>query len=401
MAFNYRLSPTFIQQRTGGYWQQTFYVDGGELKSSWSVAGGSKPTSSSTRMWESYVTTSDTIKRVKPLGFQSLTNAYMTNRTFEEQVNSAGINSDNAGNFGPNTAPGVISPDGNVAQRVDADALLSMLENIKAETFNVPVFLGEGKETVNFTIDVIKGLAKTYSAVKHGRLRDLYRTVLPSQKGSYAAGSRIVDKSANMWLQWRYAVQPMVYDFQAMLDYAIHNPLRPVVRHMTGRSAQSFQKMIKGSDYYVSHVTGRYAVEYGMYYEISQKAEFAKRLGLCNFAQALYELTPASFILDWVIPVGRTVGAADALVGVSPLGWYRTTKVRSVSMKQRLWKPVEGTYHPYSAYSSPATTTYKLYSRVVAPTITVPIPSISESLSMPRVLDAVSIAHGLVRGFRS
>lgn len=401
MAFNYRVSPTFIRQRTGGYWSQTFYVSGGELKSSWSIAGGGDPSNSTTRVWESYVTTPDTVKRKKPLGFQSLMNAYMTNRVFEEQVNSAGINSDNTGNFTPNTAPGVISPDGNVAQRVDADALLSMLENIKAETFNVPVFLGEGKETVNFTVDVIKGLAKTYSAVKHGRLRDLYRTVLPSQKGSYAAGSRIVDKSANVWLQWRYAVQPMMFDFQAMLDYAIQNPLRPIVRHMTGRSAQSFSKVIKGSDYYVTQVNGKYAVEYGMYYQITQRAEFAKRLGLCNVAQALWELTPASFILDWVIPIGRTVGAADALVGVSPLGWYRTTKIRSTSMKQRLWVPAAGIYHPYAAYSSPSTTTYKLYNRVVAPPVSVPIPSISESLSMPRILDAVSIAHGLVRGFRS
>lgn len=50
------------------------------------------------------------------------------------------------------------------------------------------------------------------------------------------------------------------------------------------------------------------------------------QMGMTNPLAIAYDYIPFSFVLNWIIPIGKYIAALDALEGISDLRWYYTTQ---------------------------------------------------------------------------
>lgn len=60
-------------------------------------------------------------------------------------------------------------------------------------------------------------------------------------------------------------------------------------------------------------------------YRVFPNDQVLAQMGITNPLQAVYDFIPFSFVLNWLIPVGRHIAALDALQGIADLRWYYTT----------------------------------------------------------------------------
>lgn len=224
-----------------------------------------------------------------------------------------------------------------------------VLKKIKGGVWNLGVFLGELPLTQKYLLTALPRIAELYlswrnrfrnprywkSLVKRGK-----RFTKRQGQHGLVKGSK---DTAKAWLEFRYAASPLVYDLDDMLKYLYTSALNPRIMRASGGASDRWVRVINGGKYSpsMSHAYGMQA-RTTVYYSVSPDAAAMKRLGLINLAAVLWELTPLSFVVDMVLPVGDFIGNFDAMVGCTVLSC--TTSVRTVG---EVTRPnfVENGYH--------------------------------------------------------
>lgn len=207
-----------------------------------------------------------------------------------------------------------------------------ILAKIKNEKWNLGTFLGELPETQKYLRGVIPRICDFYlkfkrkafdpkywrSLVRRGKRFMKKRKLRGTQGGS--------GNLANAWLEFRYAVMPLAYDAQDMLNYLYDSALRmPVFRASSGAKG-GWRRVTRPDQGVPFTVVSDVQCRTTCYYSAKAGPDALKRLGLINLPAVLWELTPLSFVVDMVLPVGDFIGNFDAMVGVTVLSCTRSTK---------------------------------------------------------------------------
>jgi len=339
----------------------------------------------------------------RPLPSQPLSSP--TGVSVQYWAHNRGIWSDSFGNRSAALYPASpVVPPSEYASSVSDEAIYKMLSKLKGETWNLSVFMAELPKTMKFASEVLSALWKSYRAVRRGDLRALWRMWFPRYKrGPYrgrhaqrmtdsywnVVGKPVASSVADKWLAWRYAVSPMVYDLDdALREVHGRGQVSLPIKTASGR-ANGVYSTSTVSNGLSSSGSVSFSYRACAFYTANPTTAAMTRLGLINLGAMLWEVTPFSFVVDWVIPVGRFIGALDACAAANIVGktlGYRSTSVATVSGSTKTWT------------QSADTREDKNYSRVTNYALSPPIPRFRPNLNLMRQADALSLAFGLLTG---
>lgn len=272
--------------------------------------------------------------------------------------------------------------------------------------------LGELPETVKFIADIFRrfiAILKVFIS-KKSRLKAL--TVMRQLNSKKAAES-----SANLWLEFRYAVRPLIFEAHsalAALEYSRNRELRHTARgkciSTTKTSGPVTVKSASGTyeDITYNHaVETRYEARAGVMYSIDTSAsDLSLAFGLGNNFETLWELTPFSFIIDWFLNIGDIISAWEKNASLGVLGSWVVEKelvterntLTNVSFDR--WVPLGYTISNVTWQNA----TQEVVKSVQCRTITTErpiIPSFKMNLDASKILDLATIAAGLLKIFKN
>lgn len=194
---------------------------------------------------------------------------------------------------------------------------LSWLKSLITRLKDVVLAFKRRREIVN----VLRKLS--YAHAESGTrtsLKQLERYLTTLQKRKERRASRpattIIDGAVNAWLEFRYAVRPLIGDIQNALNAlnAVIASRRCVARGHEYASAKRedvdhFQMVDSGAPY--MGITAKISEEEtirargGVLYAIEEQVvSLITILGLDQPVESLWELIPFSFIIDWVFSIG-------------------------------------------------------------------------------------------------
>lgn len=163
--------------------------------------------------------------------------------------------------------------------------------------------------------EVLTMLAESQKTVNYvtGRLRDI-ANILGSAK------RRMLDlspsKAADLWLEARYAVRPMMYDVESLVRAFTKGSLDQTYTfraHDTDESSGSFSYTYSAPSgvSYALEADITYVDKYtaGVYTRLRNNLPTVQTFGLANFAQTAWELVPYSFVIDWFVNVSGFISS--------------------------------------------------------------------------------------------
>ncbi len=293
---------------------------------------------------------------------------------------------------------------------------------MKGHDFNAGIAIGEGRETIQLVSNTVKSLAKSVRDIKRGNvdgaLRHLTRAASgpgrnrPSKPtdsfslsglrssvrkaGRQANGELHLGDVSSTWLALQYGWKPLLQDiknsaeaFEAISAPPRVNKIRVshTIRKAGNPSASPSASVGTGK---FTH-TKRYTVT------ISESLSVPRSLGLLDPLAVAWELVPFSFVADWFLPIGSYF---EAVSGLPP---HVDTVV---TLGEKIEK--RGLLTPASVLPNTGLCPIGYYSkyhevwvkRTPGYGVTTPPPnlkSVSEAMSVPRLSNAIALAHQVFR----
>lgn len=207
----------------------------------------------------------------------------------------------------------------------DTGLVTSALAEANSAQWDILTDLAEIKSTISFIVNTLLTILKEARKVR-----------LEIKRLSIQDAAKAADWVAQRWLEYRYAVMPLVYSVNnALLASSYLNVAWKTVRQGLNRS-QAVE--VNG---WVGEVTFRDRCF------IKRKLQVTSELSNSQFFQrsatvTAWELVPASFIIDWALNIGDLLMAASSPAGITEQG---ATYSRSLS------KPVVLTHPDYAGGS--------------------------------------------------
>lgn len=204
-----------------------------------------------------------------------------------------------------------------------AESITGALNDLAANQAQFGASVAEGRQTIDMLADSVSQMARAALAVKRGNFSAVPK-ILGMAKKDVVSGAT----AANWWLQYQYGWKPLMSDIHQLQEKVHEVFLQDYV--LTGSksaSASSGRSWVASGNTYSK--TGKISVKTEIKAKISIPGLHAiSSWGLINPAAIAWELVPFSFVVDWFMPVGNTIQAATAGVGLQSLGGYTYTKTR-------------------------------------------------------------------------
>jgi len=276
-------------------------------------------------------------------------------------------------------------------------ALLGKLrEAIAGSDFNLGVFLGEGKKTVEMIAQTATRLYNFRRYAVRGnfrKARDALVEGIKSAEGNYGSHGR--RKVASGHLELQYGWLPLLSDLEGGAHFLAHNFSLPpeqkvvVVRNAGGVPRHSVVKQFNSglaAWFYTERCSKRLVAK------IREKSVI-QLSGLLDPLSVAWELVPFSFVFDWAIPVGNYL-QARALPQALQASYVSSYKREAKYTTPHGSPSARGDHPLYTGAGS----TQEVYSfvREVFTAIDVPLPSVKplgKILSFKHALNAVALLH--------
>lgn len=188
-------------------------------------------------------------------------------------------------------------------------AQTTALNNLLSQKASIGSSLGEARQTVNMLADAVKAGASYLNAFKRGNVRKLF-----AQQRGRADGGRA---AANAWLEYHYGWRPLakdIYDAQQQ----VHRHLeRGMPINATGSGHANGNRTFDVRDEEQTEQFEHTIVCHLHATLDNPSSAYLNTFGLINPLSIAWELVPFSFAVDWIMPVGKTLEAVTATVGLT------------------------------------------------------------------------------------
>lgn len=259
-------------------------------------------------------------------------------------------------------------PDDALINGCDYQSLLRMYSEIPQVTANLALLYAERKKTVESIALALGGIIKCIREVRKGKVPELImnRGQLRTRK-----------KYSGAWLNYTYGIKPFVQDLHALANSDL-----PQVIFISGKSRI---EQLKLSENY--RINTRYGVKHK--FGLSLRDPITATLagaGLTNPALIAWEITPFSFMVDWLLPVGPYL---EMLTSTQGYNKHSGSITRYWGSEGYAWSPVNsGGNHRKS---------WNRMTRTTSAFPNVPLPRIKNPVSPIHALNALSIIHQFVK----
>lgn len=291
--------------------------------------------------------------------------------------------------YGTRLSGGLRIPD--VSDNLVNQVLMEASAKLRDQKLELLVSFAEARKTVNFLADLVSLIAKVLFAIRNGdpgaairaftsrervrktRYTDWYihhsgqgRYDPPGKKRYNDIGEgfslskhrrveyqNVTDRLLphNLWLEFRYAVLPLVYEVRGALSILKSLDANPVIIKGFRRQERNYGLPPNPSTNVYKHWETRGRVRVGAECKLRATVEdpyqrFLSRLGLTDADVLItaWELVPYSFVIDWLIPIGTMLSSFLSPVGLRFLDGYVNTKtVADYKISCSIYSGSEGT----------------------------------------------------------
>ena len=189
---------------------------------------------------------------------------------------------------------------------------------IKAEKVNLSNALAEARQTANLLLDVSRDVLKVYRSIRKGRaFADFIRLLQrPRNRTERAIANRV--------LQYNFGIKPLLQDVHDAAAAYLARVRLGVYRVVSTGQDQKQSYSYSANDgvsgtsevFLQARAHARYRID-------SWTLSSLSSYGITNPAVTLWEITPWSFVVDWLIDVSGFLEQLDATVGISDLRVHR------------------------------------------------------------------------------
>nr|APG77223.1 hypothetical protein [Hubei levi-like virus 5] len=202
--------------------------------------------------------------------------------------------------------------------------IVECLNKLNEQKVAIGNALAEAKSTVQMIAGTASQLARAMISLKHGNWRGAMNAV-----GLQKSGLSVARFAANQTLQWKYGWSPLMGDIRDGVE-ALKSQLDEGLYIHAKRSTKQTPKwdFEVGSQFGSPYTkvsgsgTHRATVELWCSFEANYWKRAAHAYGLDDPLGILWEITPWSFVVDWLVPVGDLLSALTAREGLSLVGGY-------------------------------------------------------------------------------
>lgn len=202
-------------------------------------------------------------------------------------------------------------------------------DKIAGSDFNMAIFLGEGRESLQLIGNTAVRIRKSLSALRRGDIRSV-ATILgispPRGKSSFDPRAKGYSSIASeKWLEMQYGWFPLIKDVHAAAESLAKQLNEPFVQVYRVRKVKPLKcipasEVAAGGSYTFTGYTR------GQLIARVTEVNVAALNGLTDPASLGWELFPYSFVADWFIPIGSWLAARGLSSSVS--GTFVTTVTR-------------------------------------------------------------------------
>jgi len=233
----------------------------------------------------------------------------------DDSRHASGVTLSNQSGF--NLTTGLVSVNSNIVNRAVAEAL----NKVRNNRIELGTSLAEAGRTIDHLAGLCARLVRLYSAFRsRAGFARTFQEFMSASRGS----SRTARAASKAWLEYKYAITPLMSDIRSVMDIAQKGLSRDtllfnVQRTVTGPLAPD-GFIMTSSERPNSTISGRM--------EESAKVTFWGRimdprltmytaLGLDNPWAIAWEIVPFSFVIDWLLPIGDWLRSITATLGVT------------------------------------------------------------------------------------
>jgi hypothetical protein len=222
-----------------------------------------------------------------------------------------------------------------------SDAIFKLRAKIKDQKINFGTAIAEGNQTIKLVGTTAKRLFGAFKALKHGNLSGFMKecgidAITPTHRKRWKFPRRrakwakqygpSVQLMADRFLEFQFGVKPLLSDIDGaahhLADMATANPSRFRFEADASAYVKNVDKEhgLQGNSNLVVHMhskgKGRVGVRYVVWYSIVNRvaAEAAKN-GLLDIASVAWEITPFSFLADYMFSIGKCIESCTATAG--------------------------------------------------------------------------------------
>jgi len=212
------------------------------------------------------------------------------------------------------------------------ESIVKALNSLKGQAADMGNNLGELKTTVEALASDVMKAANFIRHMKKGRWRKAADDLgLTLRAFNHDRGKTL----ANYWLAYSYGWKPLaqsMYDLQSALGEEWRR--RTHLIEATGTTMVDGHVEFPYNDFYEQG-------DYKAFCRTTLKASISNRdlyiiskLGLTNPISVAWELVPFSFVVDWFVPVGNTLSALTATMGLEFVGgWTNQVILEEVNIR--------------------------------------------------------------------
>lgn len=206
-------------------------------------------------------------------------------------------------------------------------ALSKAWSNVSLNEAQGMVMIAESEKTVASLVSLTRRFIRILKKVKKLDVKGLYGELTPKEL-------------ADRYMELRYAIRPLLYDIngtiKALKYEAEKSPLRTTFRGNEFWSDETSQESHRHNGDFLSAVRTQYIlkraktsfdVRAGVLAELDTLSSLPV-WGMTEPLEALWEIVPFSFIVDWFFNVGDTIAAFTPNFGLNALAsWTVSTKI--------------------------------------------------------------------------
>lgn len=150
-----------------------------------------------------------------------------------------------------------------------------------------------------------------------GQTRKMLKSIAAMRNFAAASGFGTTKDLANGWLQWKYGWKPLMSDLFGVLNESL-NICMATIRRVSGSAAMPLEApgdhypgVVAGGAYWTAKNSGAGKMTCRIVLEIEMPGATLDRWSSLNPVSLAWELTPYSFVIDWVYDVGSFLRAAE------------------------------------------------------------------------------------------
>lgn len=203
-----------------------------------------------------------------------------------------------------------------VTQEMSVGLITQALADANQSGLDVLTTLGEAPETIRLIHQLLKQIVQI-TDIHVQSMKDAKRLFYKAQQtlGKRAVNvKQLLDQLASIWLQWRYAVMPLVYTAEDALKALSALPKEFV----STRKRTDFPLDMAAPEGYVVSVEGsvRHRCFIKRRYNLALDVTKWRQVIVADVPTTIWELTKLSFVVDWALNVGDFLASLNSPPGV-------------------------------------------------------------------------------------